>query len=49
MAVGSTACILVSVEVASDLLTKGCGEFEKANTLDYTVTEQELPEPVTRR
>ena len=29
-------------QVASDLLTKGCGEFERANTLDYTVTEAEL-------
>eukprot|EP00434_Breviolum_minutum_P017931 symbB.v1.2.015814.t2/scaffold1192.1/size132829/5 len=33
-------------EVASDLLTKGCGEFERANTLDYTVTEAELLDTV---
>eukprot|EP00913_Durusdinium_trenchii_P005317 g4962.t1 len=33
-------------EVASDLLTKGYGELQRANTLDYTVTEAELPDTV---
>ncbi|CAK9112888.1 Uncharacterized protein SCF082_LOCUS52338 [Durusdinium trenchii] len=32
--------------VASDLLTKGYGELQRANTLDYTVTEAELPDTV---
>ena len=33
-------------QVASDLLTKGYGELQRANTLDYTVTEAELPDTV---
>ena len=37
------------MQVASDLLTKGYGEFERANTLDYTVTEAELPDTATRQ
>ena len=33
-------------EVASDLLTKGSSEFQRANTLDYTLADAELPDPV---
>ena len=33
-------------EVASDLLTKGAGEYQKADTLDYTAIDPELPDKV---
>ena len=33
-------------EVSSDLLTKGAAEYQRANTLDYTAADAELPDQV---